>query len=149
MPAETAQPVAYGEPGPAAAGFQHSRICNLPVSDVIWRLREAIEAANLWILHEIDPQLLLRRGGYAIGPVRQILFFHPRYVARMLQADLAALLEAPLKFVVLQQPDGSTAIRWFDPAAAFARYGNPVLTELGKELADLCETIAAIDTDQP
>jgi uncharacterized protein (DUF302 family) len=149
MPAETPQPVACAEPGPAAAGFQHSRTCNLPVSDVVWRLRETIEAADLWILHEVDPQLLLRRDGYAISPARQILFFHPRYVVRMLQADPCALLEAPLKFVVLQQPDGSTAIRWFDPAAAFARYGNPALTELGKELADLCETIAAIDTDQP
>src|ERR1700760_642979 len=138
------QIVAYGAPGPASGGFQHSRICPTPLGDVVWRLREAIEAADLWILHEIDPQLLLRRGGYEIGAARQILFFHPRYVVRMLEADPTSLPEAPLKFVLLAQPDGATALRWLDPAASFARYGNPVLTALGKELAELCEKLAAI-----
>lgn len=148
MSANTQQ-VAYGSPGTVSDEFQRSRICPLPLSEVLWRLREAIEAADLWILHEIDPQLLLRRGGYEIGAARQILFFHPRYVVRMLAADPTSLPEAPLKFVLLAQADGTTMLRWFDPAAALGRYGDPALTALGIELAELCEKLAAVNSGAP
>ncbi len=124
--------------------FQRSIICAHPLPDVVARLREAIEAADLWVLHEIDPQALLERGGYAIRPARQILFFHPPLMARLLAADPAALIEAPLKFAVLDLPDGAVSVRWNDPAAAFARYGNAALTTLGQEFASVCEQIAAV-----
>ena len=64
-------------------------------------------------------------------------------MARLMRADPAALLEAPLKFAAMALPDGSVSVRWFDPAIAFARYDNPALAELGRELAALCERIAA------
>lgn len=132
--------VGYGE---AIADFQHARVSTLPFEDVLTRLRSAIETAGLWVLHEIDPQKVLERGGHVIDPARQILFFHPDLMVRLLQANQAALLEAPLKLAVLQQPDGSVTIRWFDPAAAFARYRNPVLAELGQDLARRCARIVA------
>ncbi|HEV2674274.1 MAG TPA: DUF302 domain-containing protein [Aliidongia sp.] len=139
----TANPsVVFGEPGAGAGAFQRSRASTLSVADLVARLRTAIEAADLWVLHEIDPQMLLRRGGYAISPARQILFFHPRLMVRLLAADPAALLEAPLKFAVFERPDGGVEVRWIDPAAAFARYGDPGLAELGAELAAVSDAIA-------
>ncbi len=135
--------VSYGDLGEAAASFQRSIVCAYPVPDAIARLREAIEAADLWVLQEIDPQALLERGGYAIRPARQILFFHPRLMARLLAADPAALIEAPLKFAVIELPDGTVTVRWNDPDAGFARYGNRALSALGRELASVCERIAA------
>jgi uncharacterized protein (DUF302 family) len=140
-PAEPATKVVYGPTGSAAISFQRSRACPLTVADAAARLREPIEAAGLWVLDEIDPQAPLARGGYAIGATRQILFFHPRLLARVLAADPAALLEAPLKLVALELPDGSVVVRWIDPRAAFARYGDPALAELGQELAFACEEI--------
>lgn len=130
--------IAYGA---AVAAFQHARITTLPFEDVLIRLRHAIEAAGLWVLHEIDPQKVLQRGGHDIGPARQILFFHPDLMVRLLQANPAALLEAPLKLAVMQQPDGTVTIRWHDPAVAFGRYGNPVLTDMGQDLASRCGQI--------
>ena len=132
--------VSYGQ---AIADFQHTRTSALPFEDALARLRRAIEAAGLWVLHEIDPQKLLQRGGHAIGLARQILFFHPDLMVRLLQANQAALLEAPLRLAVLQQPAGAVTIRWIDPAAAFARYANPALAELGQDLARRCEKIVA------
>ncbi len=143
MSADEATKVIYADPGEAANAFQRSRLCKLPVPDIVARLRQAIEAADLWVLHEIDPQVLLRRGGYAIGAARQVLFFHPRFIARMLGADPTALLEAPLKFAALELPEGTVVVRWTDPAAAFARHGSAALAELGRELATACEEIAA------
>lgn len=107
------------------------------------RLKERIVAADLWVLHEINPQMLLHRGGYDIGPALQILFFHPRLMSRLLTADSAALLEAPLKFALIGFPAGRTELRWLDPRKAFARYGSPALAALGDELAGVCEGIVA------
>ncbi len=87
-------------------------------------------------------QKVLARGGYAIQEGRQILFFHPRLLARMLEIDPAALLEAPIKFAVMQMGKGETTIRWIDPAAAFARYGNPKIAKLGLDLSKTCHALA-------
>ncbi len=139
--------VLYGE---AIASFQLVRSSGLPFEEVLTRLRQAIEAAGLWVLHEIDPQKVLQRGGRDIGPARQILFFHPDLMVRLLRANPAALLEAPLKLAVMQPPDGAVTIRWHDPAAAFGRYGTPILAELGQDLAARCKQIVtAIQGEQP
>jgi hypothetical protein len=37
-------------------------------------------------------------------------------------------------------------LRWLDPRASFGRYRSQELTELGSELAGLCEEIAAIES---
>ena len=136
-------PVVYAEAGQGAAAFQRACKVERPLPETVARLKAAIEVAGLWVLHEIDPQMLLRRGGFAIGPARQILFFHPRFVASLLAADPAALVEAPLKLVLLETAEGSTSLRWTDPAAAFARYGHPALAALGRDLAATCDAIVA------
>lgn len=143
----TTPTVPYGGITGAADGFQRSRVSGLPFSEVVTRMKVGIDAAGLRVLHEIDPQVLLR-GGYTIGKARQILFFHPRYVARILSADPAALIEAPLKFVILELAAAQVSVRWFDPAGSFNRYGNPALARLGKELSGVClEIITAAFAD--
>jgi uncharacterized protein (DUF302 family) len=143
MMSEQTKTVTYADPGAAAATFQNVRTSALSVQETVTRLRDAIEEANFWVLHEIDPQMLLRRGGYAIGETRQILFFHPRIMERLLAADPAALLEAPLKFAVMALPDGTVTVRWPDPTIALARYDNAELAAVGQELAAACRKIAA------
>ncbi len=135
--------ISVSEPGDAATAFQKSRPSAAPFTEAVWRLREAIEVDDFWILQEIDAQLLLKRAGYAVGPVRQILFFHPRFMARILAADSAALLEAPLKIAILGSAPDGVQLRWNDPAPAFARYGHPELAVLGLELAAACDEIVA------
>jgi uncharacterized protein (DUF302 family) len=134
--------VHYGSVGDAADTFQYALTCRFPISDAVALLHEAIGGAGLWVLHEIDPQVLLKRGGFAIGGTRQILFFHPRFMARILAADPAALLEAPLKFALFEMAGGRVVTRWTDPALAFARYENSALADLGLELSAVCEEIA-------
>jgi uncharacterized protein (DUF302 family) len=139
--AQTIVKVSYAAPSGAAAAFQHQLRSRFPLEEAVIRLRSAIQDAGLWALHEIDPQALLLRSGFAINPARQILFFHPRFMVRILAADPTALLEAPLKYAVVASDDGSTIVRWFDPAVAFARYGNSELEALGEELAELSGAI--------
>ncbi|QND64556.1 DUF302 domain-containing protein [Mesorhizobium loti] len=98
--------------------------------------------ADIWIIHEIDPQMLLKRGGYIMARTRQILFFHPRYMVRLLGADPAALSEAPLKVVVMEDENAVT-VRWPVPGLLFDRYGHDELSVLGRELEQIYAAIAA------
>ena len=62
------RPVSYGRLGD---GFTRvSALADLPISvrKVRGWLRSAIEAADLWILQEIDLQALLSHEGYAMTP---------------------------------------------------------------------------------
>jgi uncharacterized protein (DUF302 family) len=135
------KPVSYARLAAVSHAFQRWRICPFPVEEVMGRLRAAIEAAGFWNLHVIDSQALLSQEGYAISPARQLLFFDPRHVAHILTADPAALLEVPLKFIVLELPEGGVTVRWADPLASFARYRNLELEELGRELSEACDGI--------
>jgi hypothetical protein len=48
--------VVYESPGVAASTFQQTHLQRLALADVPGRLRKSIEAVDMWILHEIDPQ---------------------------------------------------------------------------------------------
>ena len=139
--------VDYVEHGRRHARFQHLRVTTRSFDEVLERLRQAIVAADLMVLHEIDPQAILARKGYGIGRARQLLFFHPRLMARLLAADPSALLEAPLKFSVIEGTGiegagGRVSVRWQDPMESFFRYGHEDLSYLGTELDTLCTEIA-------
>ena len=113
----------------------------LPFEETLARLKEAIQAEDLWLIHEIDPQMLLKRGGFAISATRQLLFFHPRYMATLLENDPSALVEAPLKLVIMEMPDNSVVLRHSEVASVFARYAG--LETLGVEFSGIYQRILA------
>ncbi|GAA0707640.1 DUF302 domain-containing protein [Dokdonella soli] len=128
-------------------GFQREAVSALSFDDTLAQLKQRLAAEDLWLIHEIDPQKLLQRAGHEMGPARQLLFFHPRYMLRLLATDPAALIEAPLKLALLESPDGTVRLRWFDPLASLDRYGHPDLRTLAREFhtlyARLLDGIAA------
>ncbi len=72
------------------------------------QLKSAIAAAELWLVHEIDTQMLVAKAGLQIRPTRQLLFFHPRYMVRLLAENAAALPEVPLKVVVTEDEEDAS-----------------------------------------
>lgn len=114
--------------------------------ETLHRLRDAIAAAELWIIHEIDPQALLKKGGIATVRLRQLLWFHPRYMARLLLTDPGAVPEAPLKFVVSEQAAGVT-VRALNPVLVFSPY--PRLFDLAQELFDTTERMLETVSTMP
>ena len=133
----------FGHPALQTHVFQHSVTSTRPFDEVLAALRREIDGAGMKVLHEIDPQGALKGVGQTIGGSRLVFFFHPNLLARLLQTDWSAIVEAPLKLAVMELPDGTVSIRMADPAAAFARYGNPALTAFGQELAATCGRIVA------
>lgn len=134
-------PVRYA-PVRTDPAFQRVLATPLGFDGALEVVRAVLAERDLWIIHEIDPQMLLARGGYQIECTRQILFFHPRYMARLLEADPSALLDAPLKIVVLESA-GAVTLRWLLPETLFEKYENEQLTQLGRELVAVYAAIAA------
>jgi uncharacterized protein (DUF302 family) len=110
----------------------------------ITKLKDAIAARDLWLIAEIDPPMLLARVGLHVQPMRQLLFFHPRYMERLLRADARALQEVPVKIVVLADASGHIVMRGPDMTIAFERY--PGAHALGQDLSRLCREIVAAAT---
>ena len=120
---------------PSAYGFE----------ETLDRLRQAIEGENLMVVHEINPQQMLRMVGVRTDGMRQILFFHPRYMKQIIETNRNAAIEAPLKLVAMEMPDGKTMIRYIDPTYLFGRYDG--LEEIGRELKGVVETVVAAVED--
>jgi len=116
---------------PSAYGFD----------ETLDQLRQAIEGENLMVVHEINPQQMLRMVGVRTDGMRQILFFHPRYMKQIIETNQNAAIEAPLKLVAMEMPDGKTMIRYIDPTYLFGRYDG--LEEIGRELKGVVETVVA------
>lgn len=136
--------VAYGVPVEPPS-FQCVVVSAFAFEATITRLKAALQDQELWLLHEIDPQMLLHRGGYEILATRQLLFFHPRYMARLLAIDPNAVIEAPLKLVIMQMPDGRVTVRFVKVETTLGRYDS--LVELATELTTICLRLVQTVTD--
>ncbi|RWA73551.1 DUF302 domain-containing protein [Mesorhizobium sp.] len=128
---------------PPGAGHAFQRAITIPLDfdATLETIRAILAELDLWIIHEIDPQMLVARAGYSIARTRQILYFHPRYMIRLLGADPSALPEVPLKIVVLEAKD-RVRVSWPIPEALFERYGNADLMGLAREFASIYAAIA-------
>lgn len=104
-------------------------------------LRQGIEAENLMVIHEIDPQQMLRMVGVRTGGMRQIMFFHPRYMKEIIESNPNGAIEPPLKVVAMEMPDGTVMVRYIKPTYLFGRYGG--LDSVGTELEAVLERVVA------
>lgn len=71
-----------------------------------------------------------------------IMVFRNDYAVRMLAASIPAGIEAPLRFYVTENPDGSASLTWRTPSATFTPYGSAPLDELAHELDPIFAAIA-------
>jgi len=122
-----------------APDFQTGTVSAYGFDDTVELLKGAIEAHNLMVIQEIDAQRMLRMVNVQTGGMKQILFFHPRYMKQIREINAAGTLEPPLKIAVMERPDGKVMVRYIKPSYLFGRYDG--LGKIGNELEQLVETI--------
>jgi uncharacterized protein (DUF302 family) len=109
--------------------------------DTVDLLKQAIEAENLMVVAEVNPQQMLRMVGVRTGGMRQILFFHPRYMKQIVETNGNGGIVPPLKILVMERPDGQVMVRYHDPVRLFEAYEG--LAGLADELKGVAERVAA------
>jgi uncharacterized protein (DUF302 family) len=104
-------------------------------------LKQAIEAQNLMVVNEVNPQQMLRMVGMQTGGMRQIFFFHPRFMKAIIETNRNGGIEPPLKILVMEAPDGRVMVRYHDPVHQFAPYDG--LAEIAAEFSGVFEDIVS------
>ncbi len=90
-------------------------------SETVDILKGAIEQQNLMVLHEIDGQKMMRMAGKETGGMKQLFFFHPSYMAKVMEANEMAGIVIPFKIIVMEKK-GMVMVRYFMPSTVLKSY---------------------------
>jgi uncharacterized protein (DUF302 family) len=90
-------------------------------SETVDMVKGAIEQQNLMVIHVIDGQKMLKMGGKDVGGMKQLFFFHPSYMKKVIEANSMAAIVIPLKMIVMEK-DGKVMVRYFMPSTVLKPY---------------------------
>lgn len=111
----------------------------LPFGQLYGALKKRIEEHGFLLLHEIDTQAIVAKQGVSIPPLKQLLFFHPNYIAEIMANDPLAINDIPLKLVLHQLDDTTTQLSFKNPVDSLQDYG--VKPEMAEELLERVQGI--------
>ncbi|WP_193368323.1 DUF302 domain-containing protein [Pelagibius marinus] len=115
-------------------------------ADLVARLEKAIADNKMGLVARasatVGAKKMLKKdipGNTVIGVYR------PDFAVRMLEASVAAGIEAPIRFYVTENPDGTADLSYKTPSHVFAPYGDggQALKDLAAELDVIFAKIAA------
>ena len=114
-----------------------------PFDVYLKRLDAAIKANKMGIVGKACATCGANAIGVSIPGNRIIMIFNPHFAVRMLDASIAAGVEAPLRFYVTENSDGSARLSYRQPSHVFAPYEVPALNDMARELDVIIEQIVA------
>ncbi len=142
--------------GRAAAGAQAQSIeartgwVVLPTAksypDLIAAVLAATSANAMGVVTQAGPTKVAAKRGITIPGNRVIGVFNNDFAVKVLATSTAAMIEAPIRFYVTENPDGTATLSYKTPSHVFAPYmseGGDRLGTLAAELDVRFATIAA------
>ena len=112
---------------------------------LIERLHAAVEANSMAVVTTASASEGAKAQGITIPGNRVVGVFRNDFARRMLAASIAAGIEAPIRFYLTENPDGTGTLSYRTPSAVFAPYadeGGTALKALAGELDGMFERIA-------
>ena len=114
-------------------------------ADLLERLVEAVPEERMGVVTQAGPTGMARRRGIDIPGNRVVGVFNNDYAVRILELSTAAMIEAPIRFYVTENVDGTATLSWKEPSFVFAPYteeGGDALVRMAEELDDRFSAIA-------
>lgn len=117
---------------------------------LVERLDVAIEASPLHKLSAASATVGAKSIGETIPGNMVVFAFAPPFAVRMLETSIAAGYEAPLRFYVTENDDGTSTLSYKEASFVFAPYadGGEALRMLAAELDAIQDRIAATATGE-
>ena len=103
-------------------------------------LKTSIKAHEMLLVTQASASAGAKGRGLTIPGNRVIGVYRNDYAVRMLEASVAAGIEAPIRFYVTENADGTATLSWKTPGFVFA----PYMTEGGQALSDLASELDAV-----
>lgn len=112
---------------------------------LVERVEAAVKANGLFVVTRASASKGAAGRGLTIPGNMVLGVYRNDFAVRMLEASLAAGIEAPIRFYVTENADGSANLAYRAPSAVFAPYedGGEALAALAGELDGLFAAIAA------
>ncbi|MEM9276969.1 MAG: DUF302 domain-containing protein [Pseudomonadota bacterium] len=118
---------------------------DIPYAELFPRLKEAIKTTPLRQITTASASAGAKGRGLTIAGNRVVGVYNNFFAVRMLEASIAAGIEAPLRFYLTERPRGGSNITYKIPTEVFRPYfdeGGKDLKDMAKELDGLMDTIA-------
>ncbi|XKH61146.1 DUF302 domain-containing protein [Halomonas sediminis] len=114
-------------------------------AELLESLREAVPAEGMAVVTEAGPTEAAAQRGETIPGNRVVGVFRNDFAVRALRSSVPAMIEAPVRFYVTEQADGTATLSWKTPTHVFTPYageGDENLLELAKKLDAIFMAIA-------
>ena len=112
-------------------------------AELVGKLPQAVAKHKMGVVAKASATVGAEKIGVTIPGNMVVMVFHPKYAVRMLEASVPAGIEAPLRFYITENKDGTTTLTYRDPSSVFAPYENKDLDAMAKELDEIFARIAA------
>lgn len=115
------------------------------------RLLAAVPAEGMAVVTQAGPTGAARARGIEIPENRVVGVFNNDFAVRILGLSTAAMIEAPIRFYVTEDADGSATLSWKEPSFVLGPYedeGGAALMAIAGELDERFAAIAARATEE-
>ena len=110
----------------------------------LWdRLESAVQANRMGIVGRASASSGAKSQGFDIPGNAVVMVFRNDFARRMLAASVPAGIEAPLRFYIAENADGTATLTYRIPSSVFAPYGSSDLNAMAGELDTIFEKIAS------
>ena len=109
-------------------------------------LKAAVTANKMGVVTEAGPTETARERGETIPGNRVVGVFRNDFAVTIIRAAPAAMIEPPVRFMVMEEPDGTASLAYKVPSSVFAPYmdeGGDALKGAAAELDTIFAAIAA------
>lgn len=108
------------------------------------RLLAAVPEGGMAVVTQAGPTAAARARGIEIPGNAVVGVFNNDFAVRILALSTAAMIEAPIRFYVTEDEDGTATLSWKEPSFVLAAYMAEGGAELQEIAADLDARFAAI-----
>ncbi len=109
---------------------------------LVQRLDDAVKKNKMGIVARASATLGAKSIGVTIPGNMVVMVYHPKYAVRMLEASVPAGIEAPIRYYITENADGTATLTYRTPSSVFGPYENAELDDMAKELDGIFERIA-------
>ena len=109
--------------------------------------KAAIKANGMGVVTQAGPTSAAARRGVTIPGNRVIGAFNNVYAVRILRLSTAAMIEAPIRFYLTENEDGTATLSYKTPSTVFAPYFEEADVDLQRAAEELDDVFAAITKD--
>ncbi|MBI3454134.1 MAG: DUF302 domain-containing protein [Rhodospirillales bacterium] len=113
----------------------------LSFDDLVARLESAIAANKMGLVAQASASAGAASRGVKIPGNAVLMVFRNDFAVRMLAASVPAGIEAPIRYYVTENADGTATLSYRPPSVVFAPYGSAKLDELARELDAIFDKI--------